>query len=370
MKYKEHTLLKKFVFFYFGVTLILLVIIFVLIYNFQVDTQKNLALERMKNFSFQISSNIIQAQMQQKPLKCNAIKKGKYKFMLLDKNSRKIRGDTIDNKGLVIVDKSPLGHMGVWAIVVEDTNFAKVKRELFYKIVLAFILSYLVIALLGYYLILLLLKPIKEARERLDNFIKDTTHELNTPITALLMCANEKSLQKKQNIERIRLSAKRVSELYKDLTYIFLEEKNKKIVSINIKEEILEQLNYFEILAAKKRITINFFLDESKTKMDKEDFKRLISNLLSNTIKYNKRGGKVTISLKENTLIIEDTGIGIKKEDQEKIFEKYHRASNVEGGFGIGLSIVKQICKEYGIKITLHSKFKEGTRFTLKFPPY
>ncbi len=370
MKYKEHTLLKKFAFFYFGVTFVLLSIIFILIYYFQLDMQKNLALERMKNFSFQIASNIIQAQMQNKMPNCKAIQKRQYKFMLLDKKGKKIRGDTINKKGLIIVDKSPLGHMGVWAIVVEDTTFEKVKQKLFYKTFFAFILSYLVIAFLGYYLILLLLKPIKEARERIDNFIKDTTHELNTPITALLMCANEKSLQKKHNLERIRLSAKRVSELYKDLIYIFLEEKNKKIIEIIMKEEILEQLQYFELLAAKKKITITTSLDDSKTKMDKEDFKRLISNLLSNTIKYNKRGGQVFITLKKRKLIIEDTGIGIKKEEQEKIFEKYHRATDVEGGFGIGLSIVKQICNEYGIKITMHSKLHKGTKFTLEFPPY
>ena len=324
----------------------------------------------MKNFSFQISSNIIQAQMQNKKPNCTAIKKSKYKFMLLDKDGKKISGDRIDNKGLIIRDKTPLGHLGVWEIVVEDTTFAKTKRKLLYKTLFAFVLSYLVIALLGYYLILLLLKPIKEARERLDNFIKDTTHELNTPITALLMCANKESLKSEKNIERIKLSAKRVSELYKDLTYIFLEEKNKKIVEVVMKDEILEQLRYFELLASKKKITISHSLDESKTKMDREDFKRLISNLLSNTIKYNKRGGKVKITLKNHLLIIEDSGIGIKKEEQEKIFQKYHRATNIEGGFGIGLSIVKQICNEYGIELTLNSQLGVGTKFTLKFPPY
>ena len=290
--------------------------------------------------------------------------------MLLDKEGKRIAGDLIDKKGFILEDKSPLGHMGVWSILVKDTTFPTLQKELLYKTIIAFILSYLVIALLGYYLIRLFLKPIKEARERLDNFIKDTTHELNTPITALLMCANSQSIQNPKNQERIRLSAKRVSELYKDLTYIFLEDKNKRVETLQMGEVIEELISYFDILAHKKEVTISTSLDNSKVAMDREDFKRLISNLLTNTIKYNKRGGSVAIVLKNNTLTISDSGIGIAKEDQERIFDKYYRATKEAGGFGIGLSIVKQICQEYNIKIEVDSTENIGTKFRLHFPPY
>jgi len=290
--------------------------------------------------------------------------------MLLDKSGKKIVGDSINKKGLILEDKSPLGHMGVWSIVVEDSKFPLLQKQILYKTIFAFFLSYLVIALLGYYLIRLFLKPINEARERLDNFIKDTTHELNTPITALLMCANPQSLKNPKNIERIKLSAKRVSELYKDLTYIFLEKKSKRVEALCLSELIDEHISYFTILAQKKRVTIKSSLDNSIVYMDREDFKRLFSNLLSNTIKYNRRGGKVDITLENNTLTISDNGIGIAKEDKEKIFEKYYRATDIEGGFGIGLSIVKQICKEYNIDIHINSKEGVGTTFKLTFPPY
>ena len=367
---KEHQLLTKFAVFYFGVTFILLTIIFWLIYSLQADTQKNLAIAKMKNFSFKLSSNIIESQMNKKPMNCSAAINSRYKFMLLDKNGKRITGDKIDKKGLVINDKSPLGHMGVWSIVVEDTTFPTLHKRLIYKTIVAFILSYLVIALLGYYLIRLFLKPIKEARERLDNFIKDTTHELNTPITALLMCANSKSIKNPKNVDRIRLSAKRVSELYKDLTYIFLEEKNRKLEKFQMRELIDELISYFDILAHKKGVKITTSLDNSTIEMDREDFKRLFSNLLSNTIKYNKRGGQVNITLKNGTITIIDSGIGIEKEDKNRIFDKYYRATNQEGGFGIGLSIVKQICKDYNIDITVDSTLGKGTTFTLKFPAY
>jgi len=356
--------------FYFGTTFILLSIIFILIYKFQIDTQKNLAIANMKNFSFKISSNIIQRQMSNKmPTKCSTIFNSKYKFMLLDKEGKKINGDNIDrNKGLVIEDKSPLGHMGVWSILVKDESFDSVKKSILYKTILGFLLSYLVLGILGYFLIKLLLKPIKEARKQLDNFIKDTTHELNTPITALLMCANESSLKNPKNIDRVLVSAKRVSELYKDLTYIFLEDKSAKVLEeLNLKELINEQMTYFNLLASKKHINIECTLDDSKVVMDREDFKRLFSNLISNTIKYNKKGGAVKVVLKSKTLTIEDTGIGIDREKINNIFDRYYRATTNSGGFGIGLSIVRQICNKYSIELKVESIKDKGTKFILNF---
>ena len=360
-------MLKRFAGFYFGVTFVLLAIIFWLIYSYQMDSQKNLALAKMKNFSFKLSSNIISSAMNKQPLNCSSAFNSNYRFMLLDKNGNKLAGESIDKNGLTIVDKSPLGHLGVWGIVVEDTTFNALKSKILQKSIILFLLAYLVIALLGYYLIRLFLKPINEARERLDNFIKDTTHELNTPITALLMCANSKSMQNPKNIERINLSAKRVSELYKDLTYIFLEDKSKNIEEFELRDVINEHIGYFDILANKKDVSIESSLGSSSVKMDREDFKRLFSNLLSNTIKYNKKGGKVNITLKNGILKVADSGIGIAKEDMSRIFDKYYRATEVDGGFGIGLSIVEQVCKEYGIDIKVNSVEGEGTEFVLDF---
>ncbi len=367
MRYEEKSVLKRFVIFYFGVTLVLLGIIFILIYNFQLDTQRNLALAKMKNFSFRLSSNIIMSQMNNQNLNCESAINSNYRFMLLDKSGNRIAGDFVEKKGLYIEDKSPLGHLGVWSIVVEDRTFEDIKKAILKKTLLGFLLSYIVIAMLGYYLIRLFLKPIKDARDRLDNFIKDTTHELNTPITALLMCANESSLKNPKNIERVNLSAKRVSELYKDLTYIFLEDKSKKIEKFKIKDVVKELFAFYEPLALKKRITISCDLDDSEIKMDIEDFKRLFSNLLSNTIKYNKKGGSVDIKLNKAILIIEDSGIGIDKKDIDRIFDRYYRATKQDGGFGIGLSIVEHISKEYNINLKIDSIKGRGSTFRLDF---
>ncbi|NQY53963.1 MAG: ATP-binding protein, partial [Campylobacteraceae bacterium] len=72
-------------------------------------------------------------------------------------------------------------------------------------------------------------------------------------------------------------------------------------------------------------------------------------------------------SLENNILIIDDTGIGISPNKLKDIYKRYYRATDEQGGFGIGLNIVNHICKRYNIKISVKSKEKAFTQFTLKF---
>ncbi len=291
----------------------------------------------------------------------------KYKFALFDKEGKKVFGDRLTNKGLLITDKSPLGHLGIYSIKVESFDYKKSINLLKKRLVFGFILSYLLISFVGFYLIKLFMKPLKEARVRLDRFIKDTTHELNTPITAIMMCANEDALKNPKNIKRLYLSSKRLSELYKDLTYIFLEESDtKKKENLKLKDIITDELAYFELLASQKGIKISTHLDETNLMIDREDFKRLFSNLLSNAIKYNNINGKIEITLKNKTLHIKDNGIGISKNEQKRIFDRYYRATTQSGGFGMGLSIVERIIKENGFRFELNSD-KSGSEFIIKF---
>ena len=236
------------------------------------------------------------------------------------------------------------------------------------NIIFIFIFIYSIISLVGFYLAKLFLIPIKDERERLNIFIKDTTHELNTPISAILMSTESTNLTHKQ-IERVRLSAKRVSEIYKDLTYVFLENhlKEKIINKLSLNTIINEQLKYFEPLASKKRITITTNLEEFEYKINEDDFIRVFNNLVSNSIKYNKISGEIDISLKNKTLTIKDTGIGIREEKIKNIFDRYYRATSEQGGFGIGLNIVSKICKDYNIKIVVDSELNESTTFKLIF---
>ena len=226
----------------------------------------------------------------------------------------------------------------------------------------------MIIALIGFYLAKLFLKPIREERVKLNNFIKDTTHELNTPISAILMSLENKNPSEKQ-LERVKISANRISEIYRDLTYLFLENKEhkKEIKELDLSLVIKEQIDSFEPLFTKKRIEVKIDIESMNYKINKDDFIRLFNNLFSNAIKYNKINGKIEVILKENILIIKDTGIGINKDKLKDIYKRYYRATNQNGGFGLGLNIVNMICKNYNIKIEVQSVENEETTFKLIF---
>ena len=273
-----------------------------------------------------------------------------------------------DDKSIIIVDNSTVGHLGIEYIVLKDETIVQKIDELKYTILGLFLISYSFIAIIGFYLAKLLLKPIKGERVKLNNFIKDTTHELNTPISAIMMSSENENLTPKQ-IERIRLSANRISEIYKDLTYLFLEnkEKPKDIEKIDLASLIKEQIESFEPLYLKKRLDVTVNINKFIYEINKDDFIRLFNNLFSNAIKYNKMGGKIDVNLQENILIIKDSGIGINKDKIKDIYKRYYRATEQSGGFGLGLNIVNMICKRYDIKINVESIEKEGTTFKLTF---
>ena len=273
------------------------------------------------------------------------------------------------DKNFILIDNSVLGHLGIYYIAIEEHFFYEQLKDLKLNILMFFLIIYSVIALIGIYLAKLFLKPIREERIKLNNFIKDTTHELNTPITALLMSTETDTLNKKQ-IERVKLSARKISEIYKDLTYIFLENhiEKKEIEPISLNEVIKEQLTYFEPLYLKKQINITLDIKYFNYSIDKNDFIRLFNNMMSNAIKYTDMNGDISISLNTNgELKISDTGMGIEKNKINDIFKRYYRATSEQGGFGIGLNIVRDICTRYDINIVLDSTFMKGTTFTFNF---
>ena len=274
-----------------------------------------------------------------------------------------------DKKKMILVNQSTFGHLGVESIVIEKEGVAHYMSHLQKKIMLYLIAVYLFLSVVGYFLAKLFIKPIQAKRIQLDNFIKDSTHELNTPITALMLSLDAPRLDSPKNLERIKLSAKRVSEIYKDLSYLMLEEPKEKIVEkLCLNEIIREELTYLTLLAEKRKVTLSL-IEESEVyfEIDKESFVRLFHNLVTNAIKYNKIGGTIEVKLLSNSVIISDTGMGIAKEKQSSIYERFYRATDQVGGFGLGLNIVYKVCRAYGIEIAFESTEGEGTVFILNF---
>jgi two-component system, OmpR family, sensor kinase len=376
----EKSTFIRFLFLYLGSSFVLILMVAFFYFQNEKTLYYDLTKSNMQNIVSKISSKIIFAHMTNKEFdKDYLLKTNDYKISFYDENKKKIFGnldDEIDfsktimeyKKHFILIDSSTLGHLGVYYIAIKENLFFGQISDLKMNIIFIFLLIYSIISLVGFYLAKLFLKPIKDEREKLNNFIKDTTHELNTPISAILMSTETNTLNEKQ-IERIRISAKKISELYKDLTYIFLQNSydKKSIEIVNLKQIIIEQLEYFQPLAIKKKIEIKLQLENFEYKIDKDDFIRVFNNLISNAIKYNKMAGTIEIKLENKSLIISDSGIGIEQNKLKDIFKRYYRATTQQGGFGIGLSIVNQICNNYNIKISVNSQLKKGSIFTLTF---
>ena len=280
----EKTTFIRFLSLYLGSSFILMAFIALLYFQNEKTLYFDLTKSNMQNITSQISSKIVFSHMTNTPLDTNDLLKSKaYKISFYNEKKEKVFGNLnneIDftkdliqyEKHFILIDKSTLGHLGIFYIAMEENLYFEKIKSLQINIFFFFILLYSIISLIGFYLAKLFLKPIKEEREKLNNFIKDTTHELNTPISAILMSTEFEDLSPKQ-IERVRLSAKRISEIYKDLTYIFLEDnqKTKVINELSLKNIIEEQLKYFEILASKKKISLTTNLVDFKYKINEVD---------------------------------------------------------------------------------------------------
>ena len=271
---------------------------------------------------------------------------------------------------MTYLDDYYLGAKYLFIEIDEDTNW--------YKSVIIDILTLgtiflIIFAIFGLFFVKIFLDPMKNSIRLLDDFIKDTTHELNTPISAILANVEMMNLdimsdRNKKKIARINVAAKTVSHLYHDLTYLTLNHnRESKNEWVDLKTLFEDRVEYFAILASSKKVTFELDLNYSTIFIDSVKITRVIDNLISNAIKYNKRNGAIEITLRKDYFIVKDSGIGIESEKVNEIFERYTRFNTSEGGFGIGLNIVKSIIDEYSLKISVSSVLREGTAIRVDF---
>jgi len=280
-----------------------------------------------------------------------------------------------DNKIVRYIKNPQEYYINTQYIVVEIMPDTKWINNITKDIILYGIVFFTFMLTIGYFLTNLFLRPLKNVVHILDNFIKDTTHELNTPISTIMTNIElidkdnikDKSLLK--SINRIDIGAKTISNIYDDLTYLILNHKLiKEDKDINLKILIEQRIEYFETLINIKKINLSIQLEENVIlNIDEKKISKLIDNILSNAIKYNKISGNINIVLKTNSLSIKDTGKGIENKNIDKLFNRYSRFDNSIGGFGIGLNIVKLIAEEYSLNIKVNSKVNEGSEFILSW---
>ena len=224
-------------------------------------------------------------------------------------------------------------------------------------------------AVLYHFLSKQLLESLFKSDETIENHIKETLHELNTPVATIQM--NTKILQKKEQneknkarLDRIEQSCENLLNLYNQMEYNIKDQIDKVNSEVFLIDEVItKSINKFQDI--KKDITIEYSSSIVEIDTDKNGFEKIIDNLLSNAIKYNKSNGKIIISLENHILKIEDTGIGIDTKSLFYIFDKYYQENILNDGVGLGLNMVQKYCDKYKIDIKIDSILDKGSIFSL-----
>lgn len=222
-----------------------------------------------------------------------------------------------------------------------------------------------------------------------NQFISMVAHELKSPVTAALgfiqlMLDSKINLSKQQHDDFLRRSELRLKsslDLINDLLDISrmeIKKKYRELKEVNINEIILSVTSLFELDFKKKNINLSLQIENNLGNIiaDINEITRLISNLVSNAIKYNKENGEVVISTKKDDnyifIRIADTGIGMRTEEKKELFQEFYRAKNKHtkniSGTGLGLTIVKRIIEAYHGKIEVESEYEIGTTVFIKLP--
>ena len=225
---------------------------------------------------------------------------------------------------------------------------------------------------------------LKNARMRQD-FTANVSHELKTPLTSISGYSEliENGMATDDDIRRfakeIHKNSSRLLTLINDI--IRLSELDATDVShtfepINLYPITDTCVNMLQINAEKHKVTLTFDGEDAEVMSTKEMMEELVYNLCDNAIRYNNENGTVHVSLKETensvVLSVKDTGIGIPKDHQERVFERFYRVdksrSKSTGGTGLGLAIVKHIVVQSNAEIELHSEKETGTEIKIIFP--
>ena len=339
-KVEKESLLKSFVLFFLSQTLLVSALFFVE-YNKEVQTLDETIFSDMRICSFNL---------QCKDYEIDFVKKQNYELYKLYKNP-----DELSSYFTI-----PGSNNNYLKIYLTRDNYAQKIQNIQSKIIKVFFIVEFVVLILSILFSLYALAPFKNALNLTEEFIKDILHDFNTPLSTLRLNVSmlKKEVPKSSKIQRIENSVQSILNLQTNLrAYLHSHQTQKEQLQLksflNDRVELLRS-NFQTIEFVIKNVDMTLYVNQ-------EAFRRIVDNLLSNAAKYNKANGKVILSLDGNNLVIQDTGKGIK--NPKRVFERFYKEQ--ERGIGIGLHIVKKLCDELDIGISLDSKVDEGTTFYL-----
>ncbi|MBR6770660.1 MAG: two-component sensor histidine kinase [Lachnospiraceae bacterium] len=217
-----------------------------------------------------------------------------------------------------------------------------------------------------------------------QEFTANVSHELKTPLTSISGYSEliENGMATSEDVVRfareIHRNSNRLLTLINDvirLSELDTAEREETFETIDLYEIAATCVDMLQINAEKNQVTLELRGSSCLVRSEKQMLEELVYNLCDNAIRYNNKDGRVVVTVQiqggKTVLIVEDTGIGIPKEHQERIFERFYRVdksrSKSTGGTGLGLAIVKHIVARNHARISLESRVGEGTRIMVVF---
>lgn len=254
-----------------------------------------------------------------------------------------------------------------------------------YTLTVLAVLALLITTGIGYIMAGKAIVPLREAYEKQRQFAADASHELRTPLSVVLASAeileSDPSIDSpflKQIIGDVHDEVTKMTKLVSDLLVVARSDNEAlklKRTKVDLAAAVDQTIRLMQPLAEKKRLTLQREgVAALMAKVDEQKIKQLMLILVDNAVKYTPEGGSVTVRLTEPAagkilFSVEDTGIGIAPEDQERIFDRFYRVDKARsremGGNGLGLAIAREIVHLHDGAIKVTSRSGEGTTFTV-----
>lgn len=220
----------------------------------------------------------------------------------------------------------------------------------------------------------------RNADQTQREFFANASHELKSPLTSILgyqelikegIISSDSDLEDAN--ERTLKEAQRMKEIIR-----YMLENSRKPEALSVSEHSVEKyckeiLESLELEIREKKIVVSTHYEPLVIKINHDDLDKLLRNIIVNAIKYNKKGGKISISInkEKKSIVVADSGIGINETDKDRIFERFYMVdkgrSRDNDSSGLGLSIVKHICDYYNFKIFVSSEINKGSTFEIVF---
>ncbi len=226
-------------------------------------------------------------------------------------------------------------------------------------------------------------RPAKRAWRQQKDFFANASHELRTPVTVagatLELMKDTVTEEQKDMFDIMNNVTKRTANIVSDLMFLSRADAKRirlEISEINLQELLLETYIPMEVIAMKKGVRFaDLQCGEIYIRGDDEKLRQLFSILLKNAIENTPEGGTVWLSAVKSggkiEVTVKDTGVGIARKDQKRIFQRFFRVDDSRdsknGNFGLGLSIAHWIVKQHRGKIRIDSRPGEGSSFTVSF---